>query len=118
MTSNEQKKRQIIAKGKRPYFLNDPASDKLLAMITALVGEFSVLKDRIDTHERLAAEGKVATPENIENFILTDDIEAKRDISRQEILDRVYRIIKNQNLESWEDKTEIYNGLISKFSKE
>ena len=118
MTSNKQKKRQIIAKGKRPYFLNDPASDKLLAMITALVGEFSVLKDRIDTHERLAAEGKVATPENIENYIITDDIEAKRDIARLEILDRVFRIIKNQNLDNWEDKSAIYNGLINKFSKE
>ncbi|MEE2705128.1 MAG: hypothetical protein VX397_03310 [Pseudomonadota bacterium] len=118
MSRNEQKSRQIVAKGKRPYFLNDPASDKLLAMITALVGEFSVLKDRIDTHECLASEGKVATRENIENFIITDEIELRRDLMRQEILDRVFRIIKNQDLGSWEDKGEIYDGIIKKFSKE
>jgi len=118
MSRYVQKRRQTVAKGKRPFFLNDPDSDKLLAIITALVGEFSVLKDRIDTHECLASEGKVATPENIENFIITDDVEARRDLMRQEILDRVFRIIKNQNLDTWEDKGEIYTGIIRKFSKE
>ena len=49
---------------------------------------------------------------------VTDDIESRRDLMRQEILDRVFRIIKNQDLGSWEDKGEIYDGIIKKFSKE
>ena len=44
------------ARGRRPYFFDDPNIDKLLAMIMALAGEVSVLPERLDTHEMLAAE--------------------------------------------------------------
>jgi hypothetical protein len=111
---NEQ--RQKIAKGRRPFFLSDPNSDKLLAILTALVGEFSILKDRLDTHERLAIEGKVSTPENIEAFIVTDNVEAHRDKARSEMLDRVFRIIKDQEVVINKDKN--YDSYIDKFSKE
>ena len=41
------------AKGKRPAFFDDPAADRMLSMLTALVGEVSVLRQRLDTVERL-----------------------------------------------------------------
>jgi hypothetical protein len=41
------------AKGKRPVYFEDPQVDKLLAMVIALTGEVSVLRERLDTLERL-----------------------------------------------------------------
>ena len=52
-------KRIHTAKGRRPYFFDDPDIDKLLAMIMALVGEVSVMRERMDTHERLAQKNEV-----------------------------------------------------------
>ena len=44
------------AKGRRPYFFDDPAVDKLLAMTMALAGELAVTRERLDTVERILAE--------------------------------------------------------------
>lgn len=41
------------AKGKRPDFLGDPASERMLSILLALAGEVSVLRERLDTVERL-----------------------------------------------------------------
>lgn len=62
-------------------------------MIVALVGEVSVVKERLDTHERLAARGKVATPEEIENYALDEEAEDERETWRAAMLERVFRII-------------------------
>lgn len=41
------------AKGKRPDYFDDPAIDRLLSIIMALAAEVSVLRQRLDTAERL-----------------------------------------------------------------
>lgn len=41
------------AKGKRPDFLGDPDKERMLSMLMAVVGEVSVLRERLDTVERL-----------------------------------------------------------------
>ena len=41
------------AKGKRPAYFEDPAIDRTLSIVMALVGEVSVLRERLDTVERL-----------------------------------------------------------------
>jgi len=40
-------------KGRRPAFFDDPAVDRLLSLTMAVVGEVSVLRERLDTVERL-----------------------------------------------------------------
>ena len=62
-------------------------------MIVALVGEVSVVKERLDTHERLAAQGKVATVEEIENYAPDEHVEDEREAWRAAMLERVFRII-------------------------
>lgn len=93
MADGTAKPRQRVAKGRRPFFLDSPDSDKLLAMIVALVGEVSVVKERLDTHEQLAAQGKVATPEEIEYYAPDEDVEDEREAWRAAMLERVFRII-------------------------
>lgn len=110
------KPRQRFAKGRRPFFHDDPAVDKLLAMVMALTGEVAVLKDRLDTHERLAAQGQVASLENIESFEVDDTIEDTREAVRAAMLARVFRILAlDDNARAAAEKG--YPGLIDKFAK-
>jgi hypothetical protein len=41
------------SKGKRPYFLDDPAVERVLAITMAVAGELAVMHERFDTLERL-----------------------------------------------------------------
>ena len=56
------------AKGERPFFFDNPDVDKLLAMLMGLAGEVSVMRDRMDTIERLAAERGLFTEADIEAY--------------------------------------------------
>ncbi len=98
--------RRAAAKGRRPQFLEDPDSDRLLAMIMALTGELAVLRERLDTHERLAAAGEVATPEAIEAFHPDLPLEASRDAWRTAMLERVFRSIRIAESDAERTRTE------------
>ena len=50
---NEKTKLPRVAKGKKPKYLDDGSIDNLMAMIMTLTQEISVLRDRIDTLERI-----------------------------------------------------------------
>lgn len=82
------------AKGERPYFFEDPAVDKLLAMLMALAGEVSVMRDRLDTIERLAQERGLFTPQDIEAYKPPDEVLAARTARREEFLNEITRIIQ------------------------
>lgn len=85
--------RPKVAKGKRPYFFEDPNVDRLLAIVMALASEVSVLRDRLDTHEKLSDSETWASTVNVEAFDITEEVEVERDARRAEYLDRVLRIV-------------------------
>ena len=85
--------RQRFAKGRRPYFMKDPDVDRLLAIAAALTAEVSVVRERLDTMERLAEQGLVPTPANIEAYRPTPEVEVAREAFRAGLLDRVFRIL-------------------------
>ena len=91
------------ARGERPYFFADPSVDKLLAMLMGLAGEVSVLRDRLDTVERLAEQNRLFTREEIENYT-PDEAALKERAERREIfLGEVTRII-HAELEGLQDE--------------
>jgi hypothetical protein len=50
-------------KGRRPDFFEDSAVDRLLSLTMAVVGEVAVLRERLDTVERLLdAQGTISRP--------------------------------------------------------
>ncbi len=61
------------AKGKRPQYFNDPASDKLHFMIMALIEELSVTRDRLDAVERVLERKGVSTLDEVDRFDPTDE---------------------------------------------
>ena len=74
-------RRRRTAKGRRPFFFEDPNTDKLLSMVAALAGEVAVLRQRLDTHERIAELRQLFTIEDIETFSPdqpTSDARARR----------------------------------------
>lgn len=108
--------RMRFAKGRRPFFFDNGNIDKLLAMIMALTGEVSVLRERLDTHERLARRGKVATPENIEKYSPDPAVEEAREATRVAMLNRVFRIIAFNDDRRAESEAN-YQVLIDRFAE-
>jgi hypothetical protein len=81
------------AKGKKPGYFTDPATDKLLQMVVTLAGEVSVLRDRLDLVERLATETSTFDKANLETMHLTADATAERSTSRADFVARVLRVL-------------------------
>ncbi|NKB43230.1 MAG: hypothetical protein GKS03_03020 [Alphaproteobacteria bacterium] len=76
-------------KGRNPHFFNDPNIDRLLTMVMELASEVSVMRDRLDTHERLAAKNGVYTEDDVENFSPSDEEASAREEWRGKFLDRI-----------------------------
>ncbi|WBH18019.1 hypothetical protein [Sphingomonas radiodurans] len=79
------------AKGKRPDYFADPATDRLLSIVMALVGEVSVQRQRGDTLERLLAAKGIVTPEEIEGFVPDRAAAEERGVATKAYIARVMR---------------------------
>jgi hypothetical protein len=84
------------AKGKRPDFLDDPDAEKMLSMLMALVGEVSVLRERLDTVERLLETRGTISRADIEHY--KPDLETGLERNRivREYIARVMRGVQQQ----------------------
>jgi hypothetical protein len=100
--------RQRFAKGRRPFFMNDPDVDRLLAIATALTAEVAVVR------ERLAVDGLPATPANIEAYQPDSRVEAARETIRAAMIDRVFRVLAIGSEE--EGLSESYATMVERFS--
>ena len=113
----QQKPRDPRAKGRRPFFFDDPNVDKLLAMVLALTGEISLLRDRLDTHERLAREGLLGTPENIEAYEFSEAEEDERAAQRAASIDRVLRIAKQGSADDLQAAEQAYSDMVDDIAR-
>ncbi len=79
------------AKGKRPDYFDDPATDRLMSVALALTAEVSVLRQRLDTVERLLEAGGTLKRSDIEGY--TPDAEAgyERGVETRAYIARVMR---------------------------
>ena len=84
------------AKGERPFFFDNPDVDKLLAMLMGLAGEVSVMRDRMDTIEHLAAERGLFSAADIEAFEPSAEVMQQRAARRQEMLGEITRIVYSE----------------------
>ena len=65
-------------------------------MIMALTGEISVLRERLDTHERLAAEKGVFSGEQVNAYVPDPDTEEERAQGRQALLQGVVSVLNEE----------------------
>ena len=86
--------RRRVARGPaRPQYLRPTDVDAVLQVVIALMSEVSALRDRLDTHELLAAAGQVATPAAVEGHRPDADQRTLREQRRQAMLNRTLRVL-------------------------
>jgi hypothetical protein len=83
-----------VAKGKRPVYLENPQTDKLLAIVMALTGEVSVLRERLDTIEQLLEAKGILSVHEIEAYEPDAEVFKEREKWRGEYVARVLRVVQ------------------------
>ena len=77
----------------RPTYLKPGDTDKVMSIVLALMSEVSSLRDRVDTHERLAQSGAMPTPDAVDAFRADPDILEARENRREAYLKRLLRVV-------------------------
>ena len=85
-----------VARGKRPKMLPDWSSDVFLSMITSLTTELMVMRDRVDTIERIAADQGVILKSDIDAYEFDDKALAEREAARKALADRIFYLVLQQ----------------------
>lgn len=79
------------AKGKRPQYFEDPAIDRTLSIVMAIAGEVSVLRERLDTVERLLDAHGTVSRADIEAYQPDADAAYQRGLATKEYIARIMR---------------------------
>jgi hypothetical protein len=77
----------------RPRYFDEGDVDRVMAILLALASEVASIRERLDTHERVAAQGALPTPELVEGFIPDAAAETDRDLWRDAYIHRLFRVI-------------------------
>jgi hypothetical protein len=78
--------------GKRPHFFDDPSLDQMMTFIVELTTEVAVLRERVDTVERLLDTRGSITRADIEAYRPEPAAEAERNAWRDGYVKRVFRM--------------------------
>lgn len=84
------------AKGKRPYFLEDKALERVLNITMAVASEVAVMHERLDTIERLLASKNILQNAEIEAFIPDSTQAEERQRWHASYISRVLRIVQQE----------------------
>jgi hypothetical protein len=80
-----------VAKGKKPQYFSDPATDKLLWMTLTLMEELSVTRDRLDAVENLLEQRRVLQVADVDGYRPAGAAARRRQIQRAAYVDRMMR---------------------------
>ncbi len=93
------------AKGARPYFLEDKAVERVLNITMAVAGEVAVMRERMDTIERLLEAKGILNRSEIEAFTPSDAQAEERQRWHAEYISRILRIVQ-QEIEALQQEPE------------
>jgi hypothetical protein len=94
MTEDTTKPRPRKAAGpERPSYFNTGDVDRVMAIVLALVSEVAAIRERLDSHERLADMGSLAGVAQVEAYVPDEDAEAAREAWRDAYIRRLFRVI-------------------------
>lgn len=83
-------------RGKRPYFFDDPAVERVLAITMAVAQEVAVLRERLDTIERLLERKGGVSRADIDAFEPDQDAATQRAEWSRMYIARVLRIVQQE----------------------
>lgn len=89
------------SKGKRPYFFDDPAVERVLNITLAVAMEHAVTRERLDTIERLLEAKGILSQSEIDTYKPDTTAAEERQRWHAEYIARILRIIQ-QELEALE----------------
>ena len=92
------------ARGKRPRFYEAPGLDQAMSMILVLAQEMTVLRDRLDTVERVATEAGLGAA--IEAYEPPQAVLEIREARRQAFLTRLYYLARQDAAQAAEQDDE------------
>ena len=92
------------AKGERPYFFEDPAVERVLSITMAVATEVAVLRERMDTIERLMEAGVPVSKAAIDSYKPDDQAGKERQEWHAAYIARILRII-HQELQALQDES-------------
>jgi hypothetical protein len=84
------------AKGKRPNTLQDFADERTLGILMAVAGEVAVLKERLDTVERLLDSKGSISRADIEAYAATGEAAYERALASKEYVARIMRPMQQE----------------------
>lgn len=87
---------QRKARGERPRYFEDPAIDKVLSIAMALAGEVAVLRDRLDSVERLLEKGEPVSQNLIDSYAPDATVREERDAWRETFLSTILRSVHEE----------------------
>jgi hypothetical protein len=87
------KRRRFATGPPRPKYLGSADADKAVMMILALAAEVSALRERLDTHERLADGNRLPATPSVEAYAPTEAVETVRASARRSLIDRITRVL-------------------------
>ncbi|MEP2734798.1 MAG: hypothetical protein ABJP34_00750 [Erythrobacter sp.] len=90
------------AKGKRPAYFDAPENERMLSILMALVAEVSVVRERLDTVERLLDQKGSLSREDIEVYTPDRDEAYERGLKTREYIARVMRGVQ-QSMEAMQE---------------
>jgi hypothetical protein len=103
-------------RGARPWFHNDPAVERVLAITMALAGEVAVMHERLDTIERLLSTGAPFDRGAIETYTPDGPAEIERQRWHAEFVARILRVVQ-QEMEALEQDPK-YNRSVAEIGEE
>lgn len=109
------KEKVWIPKGRPIPFKDGPTNDQLMAMVMALTVEVSILRERLDTHERVSeAKGGFGT-KDVETYNTDDDALKERSVLRNRIMHKVFRTLREEGARLEAANAQDYDTLMKEF---
>lgn len=107
------------ASGKRPQFYDTPGLDAAMSMIMVLANEMCVLRDRLDSAERVAKASGLDLAAGIETLQFDQDALEEREQRRQDFLERLFYLQLKDSDEAAKAQTEAaYNQTIADIAQQ
>ena len=106
--------------GDHTVFLGDPIQETLFSMVVALLGELSIVRDRLDAHERLLkSAGLPVSPQDVDAFAIDEAVATQRAATRDRMIRHVFRALHEKlPPAALRAHTESYAGIFAEVQKD
>jgi len=102
-------------KGKVSSMHDGPRNDQLFAMVMALAVEVSVLRERLDTHERVSEDNGRLTNKDVEDFNADESVLNFRSGLRARIFHKVFRVLREETARLEAGDQDNYDEIMKEF---